>query len=101
VPSPRANRNIFANEVSCASASRCLFVGDDYSKHAFTDLAEAWNGTTWTIVTSSNPRGTTNSNLQDVSCPTVKGCLAVGVAYTGRGTTPPPTRGLTAGPCGS
>lgn len=88
VPSPsRGGVNIFANEVSCASPSRCLFVGAHWAngrQGRAKNLAEAWNGSSWRIVTAAGPKGTASSGLQDVACPLRRLCLAVGYAGTGR-----------------
>lgn len=80
---PRKLRNIFSNEVSCASALRCLLVGQHYSKTAGANLAEAWNGKVWKIIAARGPSGTTVSALQDVACPVAGFCLVVGVARAG------------------
>ena len=81
IPSPAAKRGVFANEVSCASRTRCLLVGDHFgSRGRAADLAESWNGTTWKILATSNPAGTALSGLDDVACPTTRLCLAVGFA---------------------
>ncbi len=84
VPSPSHGPNVFANEVSCASAASCLFVGDHWAGKNGLDsnLAEAWNGSSWRIVTVANPAGTRYSYLDDVACPTKRFCLAVGAAGT-------------------
>src|SRR5271165_883815 len=66
VPSPPGNPSVFANEVSCATTTRCVFVGQHYRGHAGADLAEAWNGRAWNIITASGPRGSTTSALDDV-----------------------------------
>jgi len=85
VPIPSRAPNVFANEVSCGSATSCLFVGQHYLRgHPASNLAEAWNGLSWRIVTMRNPPFTTFSGLQDVACPTAGFCLAVGLAGTGR-----------------
>ncbi|HYK30792.1 MAG TPA: hypothetical protein VEV63_02485 [Streptosporangiaceae bacterium] len=86
VPSPSHGRDVFANEVSCATPASCLFVGDHSAspQGAETNLAEAWNGSSWRIVTAANPPGFTFSLLTDVACPTVSFCLAVGQAGSGR-----------------
>ena len=42
-------------------------------------LAESWNGTAWTMKTTANPKGATNSNLYAVSCSAVSTCMAVGM----------------------
>src|ERR1700722_18027812 len=72
VPSPSHGANVFANEVSCASATNCLFVGAHYAGPHSNDanLAEAWNGTSWRIVAHTGPAGAKFSLLSDVACPT-------------------------------
>jgi hypothetical protein len=84
VPSPSAGGNIFANEVSCASQANCLFVGDHWAgaHGAPANLAEAWNGSAWRIVTTAGPAGAPSSALDDVACPTTRFCLAIGWAGT-------------------
>jgi len=86
VPRPSAGGNIFANEVSCASAVGCLFVGSHWAgkRGLSANLAEAWNGSSWRIVGTTGPGGTSYSYLDDVACPTTKFCLAIGAAGTGR-----------------
>lgn len=86
VPSPSQGVNIFANEVSCASPSRCLFVGEHFAgQHGPTsNLAEAWNGSSWQIVTATGPAGAAFSGLDDVACPTTRLCLVVGFAGPAR-----------------
>jgi hypothetical protein len=41
-------------------------------------LAEAWNGTSWRILTTINPSGTAASSLASVSCTSAARCIAVG-----------------------
>jgi hypothetical protein len=86
VPSPSRGVNIFANEVSCASPTSCLFVGDHWARQRgpFANLAEVWNGSSWRIVTARGPAGTGISALDDVACPTTRFCLAIGFAGTHR-----------------
>ena len=86
VPRPSAGGNIFANEVSCASPASCLFVGDHWSgkRGLAANLAEAWNGSSWRIVDTAGPGGTSYSYLDDVACPTTRFCLAIGFAGSGR-----------------
>jgi hypothetical protein len=82
VPSPGRGPNVFANEVSCSSATSCLLVGAHWagSHGADSNLAEAWNGSKWHIVTATGPAGTSYSSLNDVACPASNLCLAVGEA---------------------
>jgi len=71
------------NGVSCPSTTSCFAVGNTQSGHApnaFSTLVEHWNGRSWSIMTSPNPRGsgTPNSYLDAVSCRTTTSCFAVG-----------------------
>lgn len=86
VPSPSHGVNVFANEVSCASSTSCLFVGDHFAGPHSQDanLAEAWDGTSWRIVADTGPAGQAFSVLTDVACPTAKFCLVTGQAGNNR-----------------
>jgi hypothetical protein len=64
--------------VSCATSSACTAVGDyDNTPTTSTTMAEAWNGTAWTIQ-SSIPPGAYGSVLLGVSCSSTTDCTAVG-----------------------
>jgi hypothetical protein len=82
-PAPRPNGTTFSglDGVSCASGSLCIAAGDyevDNSSKSRT-LAETWNGETWTINTTANPRdGANGSDLTGVSCSSADACMAVG-----------------------
>jgi hypothetical protein len=70
----------YISGVSCASASDCMAVGiASGHRPKSNNLAESWNGTTWSIVPSPN-RGTYNQ-LRGVSCPSAGDCVAVGISY--------------------
>jgi len=76
--------NLFG--VSCTSASACVAVGD-YVNGVGADrtLAEAWNGKSWNIQTTSNP-GAAVSRFFGVSCTSASACTAVGTySLTGNG----------------
>ncbi len=45
------------------------------------NLAETWNGTSWSVEPSSNPPGATSSYLNSVSCSSPSSCTAVGYQY--------------------
>jgi hypothetical protein len=65
--------------VSCTSATACIAVG--FSQNASNGreaLAERWNGSTWTILSTPNPSGVTQSMLLGVSCTSASACTAVG-----------------------
>ena len=64
--------------VSCA-ISTCLSVGY-YSSAANTPVtvAEAWDGSSWTLMNSPNVTGAANTSLDAVSCSSRRFCMAVG-----------------------
>jgi hypothetical protein len=66
--------------ISCVDADSCLAVGG-YAQvvngiDSDSTLAEAWNGTLWSI--ESTPNRTNNASLVDVSCSSSDACIAVG-----------------------
>ena len=72
--------------VSCFNSSDCWAVGaQSPDGQAFMNLAEHWNGTAWSVVTTPNPASTQTSSLEGVSCAASSDCWAVG----GSGTYPP------------
>jgi hypothetical protein len=67
--------------VSCVSANACIAVGSYRSKSGnVLTLAEAWNGTSWSIQPTPN-HGAVNA-LASVSCTSANACTAVGYAGT-------------------
>jgi hypothetical protein len=82
-PNPPGALDSVLRGVSCASPAACIAVGDylDSSDRGFT-LAEAWDGTSWSIQAAPNPPG---GHLSSVSCTSPAACIAVG--STGSGTT--------------
>ena len=63
--------------MSCTSATNCVAVGDymDPAGTSDTTLAEQWDGTSWTVLTTPSPA--TFSALVSVSC-TLGGTLRRG-----------------------
>ena len=66
--------------ISCIDADSCLAVGG-YAHvvngiNTDSTLAEAWNGTSWSI--ESTPNRTNSASLADVSCSSADACIAVG-----------------------
>jgi hypothetical protein len=68
------------NGVWCASATSCVAVGFYANGAGRQTLAERWDGTTWTIVSSPHPVGT--NELSAVSCLSNANCFAVGYTQT-------------------
>ena len=67
--------------VACTSASACMAVGGRSSSPA-TNLAEKWNGSTWSAQTPPSPSGATGARLTAVACTSAKNCMAVGEYFT-------------------
>jgi hypothetical protein len=70
--------------VACGSATNCVAVGERSSTSSGPGgtLAEKWNGTNWSVVTSPDPSGSTGAILNGVACSSAKSCLAVGDYFT-------------------
>jgi hypothetical protein len=77
-PKGAASSNLFG--VSCASASACTAVGSAFHTAGSRDvnLAEAWNGKSWQVQATPNPKGATDGALYAVSCTSPAACTAVG-----------------------
>src|SRR5207248_1694795 len=66
-------------DVACPSSSQCTAVGSDKSSSNMTvTLAERWNGSSWAIQSTPNPRGSLGSALLSDACPSTTVCTAVG-----------------------
>jgi len=69
------------DDVKCVGTNFCMAIGT-WSKTAGGGraLAEAWNGTSWRMLTAPNPRRVRSSDLSALSCVSATDCQAVGVA---------------------
>jgi hypothetical protein len=78
-PDPTGSLGNALYGVSCPSATACIAVGSSASSSgADVTLAEAWNGTTWTVQATPNPAGALGSSLYGISCRSATACTAVG-----------------------
>jgi hypothetical protein len=78
-PNPAGAIDSRLRGVSCTSASACTAVGfTENTAGAEVTFAERWNGSSWTIQTTPNPKASKGSVLTGVSCATVGACTAVG-----------------------
>lgn len=78
VPSPNAGSD--SNDlysVSCISTTSCVAVGASINNTNLDSLAMAWDGTTWTILTTPY-EGSWDDLLASVSCASPTSCVAVG-----------------------
>jgi hypothetical protein len=85
VPSPNRVTESFLGDVSCASATACMALGDNYISNGagsgvYKNLAESWNGTSWSLVNVPSPGSF--SSLNGVSCVSPAVCTAVGYVST-------------------
>src|SRR6266568_1147011 len=72
--------------VSCPAATFCVAVGNYQNRagrHAI--LAEAWNGSSWSVMAALPPAGARRSFLNGVSCASATACTAVGSYQTRSG----------------
>jgi hypothetical protein len=85
-PSPKEVTGTELAGIACMSSTSCMAVGHFETKtHINKPLAELWNGTTWTLQEPPVPGGTTQSQLQGISC-SASICYAVGYfAIAGEG----------------
>ncbi len=79
-PNPSGARQSHLNGVSCASSTACTAVGwYENSSGTRMALAEGWNGTEWTIQSTSSSTGGIESD--QVSCSSANACTAVRSYY--------------------
>lgn len=69
------------NGVSCTAANSCEAVGESRTGNNFPALAEKWNGSNWTIQSTSLG---TFSPLEGVSCTAANACTATGSGLAAR-----------------
>ena len=82
-PNPSGATEAYLEGVSCLSATSCTAVGFSDNGTIDTTLVESWNGTAWSIMTSPNVSGATNSGFNGVSCLSTTNCTAVGYSDNG------------------
>jgi len=81
-PNPPGADTSNLHSVSCVSAASCEAVGSyTDSSGVEVTLGEVWNGTAWSVQTTSDVAGATASGLSSVSCVSAGSCEAVG-SYT-------------------
>jgi hypothetical protein len=87
VPSPVGALDTHLYAVSCLAADACTAVGSWYnSADTQVPLAEAWNGSAWTVKTTPSPAGPQGAFLTAVSCTSANWCAAVGYSVGGSAT---------------
>jgi erythromycin esterase-like protein len=76
--SPAGVTSASLNAVSCVAADDCVAVGSSFNGTDTVTLAEAWNGTHWSVAATPNVSGAQTGILSAVSCPASSKCVAVG-----------------------
>lgn len=79
-PNPAGANASTLVSVACTSSTFCIAVGWSMkmaSSHPVS-LAERWNGTAWSILTTLNPTGNRGTKLTSVACTAATACTAVG-----------------------
>ncbi len=72
----------------CLSKTSCVTAGYYTTASGTFSLVEAWNGTAWSIQTTPNPAGSTETRLNGISCQAITACVAVGYKGSGSGSQP-------------
>ena len=80
VPDTSPTAGNFLSWVSCTSATFCMAVGSFSDGTNWQTLAEKWNGTRWTLLTTPDTSSTQDNHLNSVSCTSATFCLAVGLS---------------------
>lgn len=77
---PTARQRVSLSAISCPSATRCWAVGvtRSFVQPRRLPVLELWNGHRWTVVTLPSPPGLRLRWFSDLSCASVRFCMAVG-----------------------
>jgi hypothetical protein len=79
VPSPEGATDTTLQGISCISESACMAVGNFKSGiWSSKFLAERWNGSSWSVVSSPAPAKEGYAALRSISCLSASSCVAVG-----------------------
>jgi hypothetical protein len=78
---PTGTTNVQLQGITCYGTNWCMTVGLAVMSGSTVTVAETWNGSTWTALTTPNVgSGSTSSELDNVSCAGPSFCQAVGVS---------------------
>jgi hypothetical protein len=73
------------NGTACPDTSACVAVGDAFNSKVTATLAERWNGSKWSVLSTPSPSGSSYSTLQSDSCSSATNCWAVGESFSSKG----------------
>lgn len=77
-PAPSGSKEVEFNAISCPTATFCMGVGRAYKSGSDLLLAEKWNGSKWTMLTTPSLGVDQADDLYGVSCKSATWCMAVG-----------------------
>ena len=77
---PTGQPDAVLSDIDCISATHCVAVGGSGPTSSEFVLAEAWDGTDWSIQTPATLRPDIRASLTSVSCVGEDFCMAVGAA---------------------
>jgi DNA-binding beta-propeller fold protein YncE len=79
VPIPAGAKWSNLSGVTCKASNDCIAVGySETESETHTTLAERWNGTSWSVMSTPNVGGIAASELYSVSCASASDCWATG-----------------------
>ncbi|MGN6169419.1 MAG: hypothetical protein ACTHQQ_14800, partial [Solirubrobacteraceae bacterium] len=81
-PKPAGARGAELDAIACTSGSVCLAGGAIDNPNRQTPLAERWNGTHWTILSTPKPPRAQGGVLSGVACTSTTVCTFAGLAFT-------------------
>ena len=81
-PKPPGAKGAELDGIACTSASTCLAAGAIDNPNQQTPLAERWDGTHWTILSTPKPPGAQGGLLNGVACSSQAACTIAGLAFT-------------------
>lgn len=85
-PDPAEAKSAEISAISCTSSTACTAVGHYTTSTTSVTLAERWNGISWTVQSTPNPKEAKESALLGVSCTSSTACTATGYYYNSLGT---------------
>lgn len=85
LPTPAGGTGVILSGVSCTSVMHCVAVGEYFTGGNAAAIAESWNGGRWTAATPPVPAGSVLGDLNTVSCPSARYCVAVGESAANAG----------------
>ncbi len=79
-PNPAGSAQSDLRGASCPTGTSCIAVGASATQFGalITTLAERWNGSAWSLMSTPNPPDQADTELQGVSCTSPSACTAVG-----------------------